>query len=447
MNNSLREWSASPAVALSIHGLAGNTTEREVKSLLLFAKGLIQCGLRSTSPGGGRVSAWATFSSHEAALSAKEALDGKNVHQGLLTVEFDKPSRPPIGARRNTTDGGLLSSQNSLYDKYHQQSHYPPGLGSGLGEFSPPASIEGGSGYAEHIPMYSNPQSPVHFADTTGMSYRMSELNTDMVMKPPRMMNTSTTKLLIAQDNNDDIVDAAGYLFQQDRDSMAGLLGGAKPRRATNPHQLGYGGLTAYGLSTSGMSHLNTNILGSAQMNVGMMPTPVTSPIGPPPNQSFMYRQNRMLPAVNPSDQNPPCNTLYVGNLPVGTSEDELKALFSRQRGYKRLCFRTKQNGPMCFVEFEDVGFATKALTELYGHNLSNSVKGGIRLSFSKNPLGVRSTTGNGPGGPTMPNASQHYPAPYTNGGVFATAQHAPPGLIHPTAQHSTTTMPLYVGR
>lgn len=68
------------------------------------------------------------------------------------------------------------------------------------------------------------------------------------------------------------------------------------------------------------------------------------------------------FPPRNPADYNPPCNTLYVGNLPIDTSEDELKSLFSKQRGYKRLCFRTKQNGPMCFVEFEDVSFATKAL-------------------------------------------------------------------------------------
>ncbi|CAG8531373.1 12887_t:CDS:2 [Cetraspora pellucida] len=99
----------------------------------------------------------------------------------------------------------------------------------------------------------------------------------------------------------------------------------------------------------------------------------------------------------NPADQNPPCNTLYVGNLPMNTSEDELKQLFSRCPGYKRMCFRTKQNGPMCFVEFEDVHYATQAMNELYGNPLSNSVKGGIRLSFSKNPLGVRSSNnGNG---------------------------------------------------
>jgi hypothetical protein len=100
-------------------------------------------------------------------------------------------------------------------------------------------------------------------------------------------------------------------------------------------------------------------------------------------------------------EMNAPCNTLYVGNLPIDTSEEELKAMFSRQRGYKRLCFRTKQNGPMCFVEFEDVTFATKALHELYGQPLHNSVKGGIRLSFSKNPLGVRSGQNQGQNGGT----------------------------------------------
>ena len=318
----------------------------------------------------------------------------------------------------------------TLYEKY--TPHFPPGLQAPvMGDFSPPASIESGSGYSEQI--YSSPQSPVGFVDT-GLGYRLPE--------------TNISKALIAQDNNDDIVDTASFLYSQDHSSISGLIGNAKPRRATNPQpgMSPFGTLTNnYALASNGMPQLNTNPLGTTQIN-GMIPTPVASPIGPPPpnHANFLYRQNRMLPAVNPSDQNPPCNTLYVGNLPVGTSEDELKALFSRQRGYKRLCFRTKQNGPMCFVEFEDVGFATKALTELYGHNLSNSVKGGIRLSFSKNPLGVRSAPANG-ATPTQ-GTSQPFPSPYGSGqAAFATAQHAPPGLIHPTAQHSS--MPLYVGR
>lgn len=58
----------------------------------------------------------------------------------------------------------------------------------------------------------------------------------------------------------------------------------------------------------------------------------------------------------------------------------------------------------MCFVEFEDVHHATKALTEMYGHTLGGLVKGGIRLAYSKNPLGVRSHTL--PSGPLSPSGT-----------------------------------------
>lgn len=114
----------------------------------------------------------------------------------------------------------------------------------------------------------------------------------------------------------------------------------------------------------------------------GGLPSPgITSPTG------FRSFGAIGTGSTNPADQNPPCNTLYVGNLHPNTSEEELKELFSKSVGYKRLSFRNKGNGPMCFVEFEDVACATLAMQELYGKQLSNSVKGGIRLSFSKNPL------------------------------------------------------------
>ncbi|KAH9062766.1 hypothetical protein EDB87DRAFT_1777640 [Lactarius vividus] len=122
-------------------------------------------------------------------------------------------------------------------------------------------------------------------------------------------------------------------------------------------------------------------------------------------------------------DQNPPINTLYVGNLPSSPPlpgygpnhlEDNLRNLFSTQPGFRKLCFRQKSNGPMCFVEFVDVQHATKALNELYGSTLGGLVKGGgIRISYSKNPLGVRT--------PTNPvNGAQQPPAGLiTSGGAF----------------------------
>lgn len=47
--------------------------------------------------------------------------------------------------------------------------------------------------------------------------------------------------------------------------------------------------------------------------------------------------------------------------------------------------------------------YATKSLNELYGHTLNGLVKnGGIRLSYSKNPLGVRTPTGAGTGSSSL---------------------------------------------
>jgi hypothetical protein len=54
-------------------------------------------------------------------------------------------------------------------------------------------------------------------------------------------------------------------------------------------------------------------------------------------------------------------------------------------------------------VQFEDVSFATKTLNDLYGNTLGGLIKGGgIRLSYSKNPLGVRTPTSAGSSGPCL---------------------------------------------
>jgi hypothetical protein len=130
------------------------------------------------------------------------------------------------------------------------------------------------------------------------------------------------------------------------------------------------------GNGNNGANHNNNNnggIISPLSASAPMSPTTFTNP---------GYRCI--------ADYNPPCNTLYVGNLPTNTNEHELREMFVRCPGFKRLCFRSRPSGVMCFVEFEDVTCANQALQNLHGAMLSNSVKGGIRLSFSKNPLGVR---------------------------------------------------------
>lgn len=71
-----------------------------------------------------------------------------------------------------------------------------------------------------------------------------------------------------------------------------------------------------------------------------------------------------------------------MGNLPAISPpthppnflEESLRALFQRSPGFKRMSFRQKINGPMCFVEFEDTGYASLAIKEMYGHNLVSAM-------------------------------------------------------------------------
>ncbi|CDK27979.1 unnamed protein product [Kuraishia capsulata CBS 1993] len=175
------------------------------------------------------------------------------------------------------------------------------------------------------------------------------------------------------------------------------------------PTGLGSGSLQQSQVPQSNNQPMQIPSLG--QPNVSSSNT-ITSPQAQPQSHQASIPDLSLLarvpPPVNPADQNPPCNTLYVGNLPPDATEAELRALFAPQQGFRRLSFRTKvlnqngaasnvshhSHGPMCFVEFEDVAHATRALAELYGRALPRpggvSGKGGIRLSFSKNPLGVR---------------------------------------------------------
>lgn len=77
--------------------------------------------------------------------------------------------------------------------------------------------------------------------------------------------------------------------------------------------------------------------------------------------------QNPPVSSRSPSYKGATCpnlftqiNTLYVGNLPASPTqagypsshlEDGLRDLFSQQPGFRKLCYRQKSNGPMCFVE------------------------------------------------------------------------------------------------
>ncbi|KAE9404812.1 hypothetical protein BT96DRAFT_395260 [Gymnopus androsaceus JB14] len=176
------------------------------------------------------------------------------------------------------------------------------------------------------------------------------------------------------------------------------------------------------GTSASALSAAGAVATSSSSSSSSLRHAPALAPSSQHPHNNFtspnsatsLSHLSSMLSSTLPGlvsgvDQNPPINTLYVGNLPISPPplgyppdilEDSLRELFRTRPGYRRLSFKQKSSGPMCFVEFEDVNAATKTINELYGNTLNGLVKGGgIRLSYSKNPLGVRTpTSANGPG-------------------------------------------------
>ncbi|KXZ46586.1 hypothetical protein GPECTOR_42g797 [Gonium pectorale] len=103
-------------------------------------------------------------------------------------------------------------------------------------------------------------------------------------------------------------------------------------------------------------------------------------------------------PVTNRFD-NPPCNTLFVGNLGDGVDEKELTKLFSCQPGFKQIKLLRQPRQVSCFVEFTDTASAMAVHSTLQGALLPSSDRGPIRLQFSKNPYGKRSQYGGGGAG------------------------------------------------
>ncbi|KAG0650542.1 Cell wall integrity scw1 [Hyphodiscus hymeniophilus] len=419
--------------AVLIRRLPINTTEEMLKAMVIFSKDFIDAEVQPTekSEDPGFRSALLRFKTHQGALEAKSMLDGKpnTAKDAQMIVEMYYGS--PTASRRytvdNTSNPGPSSSTSSTASSTgapaRQSSRYNGSFQSSQ-RISPPSN---GVYASNELP---NPENSAHYQSLFSPQSPIGNHLNDRTR--------ITGKSLINNDSVDD--DETGELL---KDPVAYAENGPSitGRRPTNP-QIPISRMAGLSLNTNAAgpapisSFATPQSLSSMSHANAMSPTTLTNG-GPPVNYQLgsQHYQRHNFPPVNPADQNPPCNTLYVGNLPIDTSEDELKAMFSKQRGYKRLCFRTKQNGPMCFVEFEDVSFATKALHELYGHPLHNSIKGGIRLSFSKNPLGVRSGQGmSSPGPSNLPGVMQGMNGAMLGGpgATFSTASGPPPGLSAP---------------
>jgi RNA recognition motif-containing protein len=416
MENSMFPADPASGGEIRIHHLPANTTEDQVRLILLFSQDLREVRIVPPKPQDmGYASAYVTFNTSAGAQQARQMLDGKVLgsDDAELRVEIVSGSStfipPPIATTRAST----------RFNKSFQSLDNITPLTGGL-------------------------SGSTHFTDPEYRNLFSSD-------------SQNTGQRLIRDTAGDD--DTPQIL---DKIAGFGENGTTQPqpqqRRATAPHvSTRLANVMPLNVNTNGNSTAMSPLYGSANMTpLSAHTLGISSPTVSGGNPS-LYQPNNFrpsLPAVNPADQNPPCNTLYVGNLPIDTSEEELKLMFSKQRGYKRLCFRTKQNGPMCFVEFEDVSHATRALHELYGQQLHNSTKGGIRLSFSKNPLGVRSgqTTGPPPNGSmaSMNGVMANPGTGYMNINGPPPGLSTPPGLSRPAftgarlLPNSTNTPPVY---
>ncbi|KAJ5463067.1 hypothetical protein N7475_008011 [Penicillium sp. IBT 31633x] len=365
--------------AILMRKLPRNTSREALRSMLLFAKDFVDADFVTLDlpEDDGFLTAIARFMTLPAAEEARSLLDGKpnSKNDANMVVEMYPPMGPIMSnTRRNTIDhtatralmgasNGPLARQSSRFNGTFQSLERLSGANpnQAIGEGLAPTPESGSRMHSLFSPQSSIGNGIDNLPRITGKS---------MIDEDP---DEETGELL---------KDPVGYAENGHSTNVSA------GRRATNP-QIPTTRFSNLSLSTNMSSPPLPNYPGGNTQRMGG-----GTPASAYPNQGHGFPYNAQhtprhsLPAANPNDLNPPCNTLYVGNLPPDTSEEELKALFSKQRGYKRLCFRNKQNGPMCFVEFDEVAMASKALNELYGYKLSNSVKTGIRLSFSKNPLG-----------------------------------------------------------
>lgn len=400
--------------AILIRMLPNTFDASALRNMLLFSKDLRDCKFLDTDDRRHHT-AIATFGSMSDAQEAQERLNGKSNEGTQMIVEMVSAYDDHLGSRRNTIDvtngrhlstsaASSASSTNPLSRSRFSFSSYPR-----VQDNSPPLSSPQNTARLQNL---FSPTSPV--------------------------ANGISGNSLIHDDLGDE---ETGQLLNETLPhARNGHLGFSRHSSNHAPPISALGGLSLTTSMTNGngtgiMSSGDSGVVSPRTFSAIQSPSSITPPSnmgGNQPKSNWVFNRPRQsMPPANPADQNPPCNTLYVGNLPPNTCEDELKALFSRQRGYKRLCFRTKHNGPMCFVEFEDINYAAQTLDNLYGTMLTNSVKGGIRLSFSKNPLGVRRDQLNGSISPLSPQ-SMGSSFSSGNGAPFATANGPPPGLPPP---------------
>ncbi|KAK4587798.1 hypothetical protein RGQ29_018981 [Quercus rubra] len=108
-------------------------------------------------------------------------------------------------------------------------------------------------------------------------------------------------------------------------------------------------------------------------------PVPMPAPAPVPAPSSYVPVQN--------AKDNPPCNTLFIGNLGENINEEELRGLFSAQPGFKQMKVLRQERHTVCFIEFEDVNSASNVHHSLQGAVIPSSGSVGMRIQYPSSIL------------------------------------------------------------
>ncbi|KAE8664538.1 hypothetical protein F3Y22_tig00112759pilonHSYRG00020 [Hibiscus syriacus] len=127
-----------------------------------------------------------------------------------------------------------------------------------------------------------------------------------------------------------------------------------------------------------------------------LAPTPPYDPYGgypvppvPMPTPTPAPAPSSYVPVQNTKD-NPPCNTLFIGNLGENINEEELRGLFSAQPGFKQMKILRQERHTVCFSNLQDLNSASNVHHSLQGAVIPSSGSVGMRIQYSKNPFGRR---------------------------------------------------------
>lgn len=142
---------------------------------------------------------------------------------------------------------------------------------------------------------------------------------------------------------------------------------------------------------------------------------------GPPPGAPAGSFQDR-------NQTNPPCNTLFIGNLSPHVDDGAIEAYFRNVKGDAFVTCKVNRSNPSrvsAFVQFADLAAAAEVHDGQQGKEMPGSDRGPMRIQYSRNPLGEfgkrrreeAASGGYGFGGPP----AMHMQAPPHHGGAGGT--------------------------